>query len=224
MSGKGSGYYGCLAAVRAACTNKLLVSRGITEKAVLAAIRDQLSDPASIHYVLERVEAEVKQLHGHLPAEMNRKRATLESEERRIANYIDFIGEGKRTRALGEALSAAEQRAASLRSELQADEASAQSLYKAPPVEWVAERLCSVKQVLEAEPTMSALTLRRVLGRVKLIPVVPQVGRAYYKAETALQTLELIEAPESGSNWLCWWRRWESNPRPETLSHRRLRR
>jgi hypothetical protein len=49
-------------------------------------------------------------------------------------------------------------------------------------------------------------------------------GRSYYQAETALQVLDLIEAPEGGSNWLRWWRRWESNPRPETLSCRRLRR
>src|SRR5262249_27271387 len=224
VSGKGSGYYGCLAAVRAACDNKLLVSRRTTEKVVLTAVRERLSDPVSIHYLLQRVEAEVERLHAYLPEQMALKRAALGSEERRIANYIDFIGDGKGTRAVGEALSAAEQKAASLRAELQAYEASAQSLFKAPPVEWVAERLATVKQVLEAEPTTSALTLRRVLGPVKLIPVVPQVGRSYYKAETALQVLDLIEAPEGGSNWLGWWRRWESNPRPETLSRRRLRR
>jgi hypothetical protein len=85
----------------------------------------------------------------------------------------------KGTRALGEALSAAEQKAASLRAELQAYEASAQSLFKSPPIEWVAERLSTVKQVLEAEPTTSALTVRRVLEPVRLIPVAPQVGRSY---------------------------------------------
>lgn len=122
------------------------------------------------------MEAEVEQLHAHLPEEMELKRAALASEERRIANYIDFIGEGKGTRSLGEALSAAEQKAASLRAEVQAYEASAQSLFKAPPVEWVAERLSTVKQVLEAEPTTSALTLRRVLGPVRLIRVAPRVG------------------------------------------------
>ncbi len=222
VSGKGSGYYGCLAAVRGACDNKLLVSRRTTEKAVLTAVRERLSDPASIRYLLQRVEEEVERLHAHLPEEMALKRAALASEERRIANYIDFIGDGKGTRALGEALSAAEQKAASLRAELQAYEASAESLFKAPPVEWVAERLAAVKQVLDAEPTTSALTLRRVLGPVRLIPVGPQVGRSYYQAETALQVLDLIEAPEGGSNWLRWWRRWASNPRPETLGNRHL--
>ena len=99
-----------------------------------------------------------------------------------------------------------------------------QSLFKAPPVEWVAERMSALRPVLEAEATGSALVLRRVLGPVRLVPVVPEVGRSYYQAETALQVLDLIEAPEGSSNWLRWWRRWELNPRPETLSRRRLRR
>src|SRR5262245_6921722 len=213
-------------ATRKACSVRArpAASRRTTENAGVTDVRERLSDPASIHYLLQRVESEVERLHAHLPGEMALKRAALASEERRIANYIDFIGEGKGTRALGEALTAAEQKAASFRAELQSYEASAQSLFKAPPVEWVAERLSAVKQVLEAEPTTSALTLRRVLGPVRLFPVAPQVGRSYYKAEPALQVLDLIEAPEDGSNWLRWWRRWELNPRPETLSLRRLRR
>ena len=222
VSGKSGGYYGCLRAARGACGNKLLISRRITEASVLAAIRERLSDPASIHYVLKRVEAEVKRAHAHLPEEIELKRAKLASEERRIANYIDFIGQGKGTRAIGEALSAAEQKAASLGAELRAYEASAESLFKAPPVEWVAERMSALQPLLEIDTTGSALLLRRVLGSVRLVPVVPEVGRAYYQAETALQVLDLVEAPEGGSNWLHWWRRWESNPRPETLGSRHL--
>ncbi len=224
VSGKGSGYYGCLAAARGACDNKLLVSRRITEKAVLAAVQERLGDPASIRCVLERVEAEVKRLHAHLPEEIKIKRAALASEERRIANYIEFIGEGKGTRALGEALSTTEHKAVTLRAQLQAYEASANSLFKSPPIEWVAERLAALQPLLEGEPSRSALVLRRVLGPVRLVPVTPQIGRPYYQAETALEVLDLIEVPEGGSNWLRWWRRWESNPRPETLSRRRLRR
>src|SRR5262249_6758725 len=124
VSGKGSGYYGCLGAVRSACDNKLLVSRRITEQVVLMAVRERLADPPSIHYLLERVEAEVERLHAHLPEDIKLKRAALAFEERRIAHYIDFIGEGRGTRALGEALTTAEQIAASLRVELEAYAAS----------------------------------------------------------------------------------------------------
>jgi hypothetical protein len=222
VSGKASGYYGCLGAVRNACSNKLLVSRKITEKAILAAFQGRLDDTGSIRYVLEKVEAEVQRLQAHLPKEIELKQAALATEERRIANYIEFIGDGKATRGLGKALQAAEQKASTLRAQLNAYEASARALFKTPPVEWIAERLRALRQVLESEPSQSALVLRRVLGPIKLFPIVPDVGRTYYQAETALQVLDLIGDPEDGSNWLCWWRRWASNPRPETLSSRHL--
>ena len=165
VSGKGTGYYGCLAAARGACSKKLLVSRRITEKAVLSVVRERLRDPASIQYVLERVETEVKLRHAHLLEEIQIKRAALVAEERRIANYIGFIGEGKGTRALGEALKAAERKALALRAELQAYEASAKAVFKAPPVEWIAARLMALQPVLEAEASKSALVLRRCWGR-----------------------------------------------------------
>jgi site-specific DNA recombinase len=207
VSGKGSGYYGCLAAARGACANKLLVSRRITEKAVLTAVKERLQDPESIRYVLERVETEVKLLHAHLPEEIQVKRAALETEERRIANYIAFIGEGKATRALGEALTTAERKALALRAELQAYEAGEKAVFKTPPVEWIACRLMALKSVLEVKASISALELRRVLGRIRLLPVQPQIGKPYYQAETALRVLDLVKAPEDGSNWLQWWRR-----------------
>jgi len=222
VSGKGSGYYGCLKASISGCRNRLLVPRRLTEKGVLAAVQERLQDLPSLRYVLERVEAEVKRLHGHLPEEIELKRAALATEERRIANYIAFIGDGKATRALGEALGAAERRAAALRQELRALDTSAGEVFKAPPIEWVAERLAKLQEVLERDTPRSALILRRILGPIRLVPVTPQVGRPYYQSETTLQVLDLLEAPEGGSNWSQWWRWRASNPRPETLSVRLL--
>jgi hypothetical protein len=73
-------------------------------------------------------------------------------------------------------------------------------VFKPPPVEWVVDRLGKFREVLEGETVQSALLLRRVLGPVRLVPVRLEVGRPYYKAETALQVLDLLEAPEGGSN------------------------
>jgi hypothetical protein len=53
---------------------------------------------------------------------------------------------------------------------------------------------------------------------IRLEPVVPDIGRPYYRATTNLDVLALIEADpvsdhsETGSNPLRWWRRRESNP------------
>lgn len=98
-------------------------------------------------------------------------------------------------RALGEALEAAQRRAEALRGELEALEATAGSVFQAPPVDWVAERVRHLQEVLERDMGRSALLLRGVLGPVKLRPIAPQVGRPYYQAETTLQVLDLLHDP-----------------------------
>jgi len=45
VSGKNSGYYGCLAATKGACDNKTLVRRTLAEKVILGAVQEQISDP-----------------------------------------------------------------------------------------------------------------------------------------------------------------------------------
>jgi len=168
-----------------------------------------------VHYVLERVALEVKRLHAYLPEKVKLARAALAAEERRVVNYIAFIGEGKGTRALAEALQQPEHKVDALRGELQVLTATADAAFQVPPLEWVAERLSGLQKLLERETARSALLLRRVLGPLRLVPCKPQVGRTYYRAETAIQVLELLDDPDGGSNSLRQWRRGESNPRPK---------
>jgi hypothetical protein len=214
VSGKGAGYYGCLGAAKHACANRLMVSRRLTERKVLESLRQECSTPSVIAAVLTHVEAEIQRLHGHVPEEIKLRRAALSDEERRIANFIEFIGDGRGTPTLSEALRGAEGKATVIREELRTLEATAADVFKAPPVEWVAARLEKIQELLEQETTQSALLLRRILGPIRLAPVTPEVGRPYYQAETALQILELIQDPEGGSNSLSWWTRWSSNPGP----------
>ncbi len=109
VSGKSGGYYGCLGAPKAACDNKLLVRRTIAEKCVVGALRSQISDAASIRYVLERVATELRRLHADIPEKLKLARGQLDVEERRVANFIEFIADGKGTTALGQALEESEQ-------------------------------------------------------------------------------------------------------------------
>ena len=223
VSGKGGGYYGCLAATKNAYDNKLIVPRRLTERRLLSAVRDRLDDAEAVRYVLERVKVEIARLHADLPEQIKLKRAALSTEERRIANFINFIGGGKGTRALGQALEHAEQAAQALRDELSALEATMSAMFEPPPIEWIAERLGRLQDLLERQTERSALLLRRVLGPVRLVPTRPDVGRPFYRAETALQALELLEPPEGGSNWSRQWRRGESNPRPKVHPRSPLR-
>jgi hypothetical protein len=203
VSGKGAGYYGCLAAAKRGCSNQLLVPRRLAERRLLTAIQEGLT-PSEVHYVLSRVEEEVRRLLGHLPGEIKLRRAALTEEERRVGNFIEFIGDGKATPALFQALRMAEEKVTSLQSELRAIEASAADVFKAPPIEWVVERLIKIGEVLEADTVQSALVLRRAFGPIRLIPIKPQVGRPYYQAETAVR-VHLEGAPDGGSNLLRWW-------------------
>jgi hypothetical protein len=157
VSGKGTGYYGCLGAAKRACGNRLLVSRGLTERKILDSVRQRCLTPAAIREVLENVEGEVRRLHAHVPEEIKLMRAALADEELRIAN---FVGSSVTARARPD-----------------------------PP---------------------------HAGHAATWPPILPSRNRP------AGPGADL--GPEGGSNSLSWWRRWELNPRPRTLSRRRLRR
>src|SRR5213594_1362005 len=51
-------------------------------------------------------------------------------------------------------------------------------MFEPPPMEWIAERLGRLQDLLERQTERSALLLRRVLGPVRLVPTRPDVGPA----------------------------------------------
>jgi site-specific DNA recombinase len=215
VSGKGGGYYGCLGAAKGACDNKMLVRRKLAERLILDALTEQLTRAEQIRHMLERVEAEVAKLSQHLPETIRAKQSELSAEERRLANFVDFIGEGRGSQALANALVETERRVEALREELEALSRSRRKVFQTPPVEWIEERLSRVQEVLERRTEQSALLLRDVLGTIRLEPRRGDVGRPYYLAETSIDCIALIEtppgaeAPDGGSNSLRQWRRRE---------------
>jgi site-specific DNA recombinase len=205
VSGKNGGYYGCLAATKGACDNKTLVRRTLAEKVILDAVKDKLADPEHIAYVLRRVGEEIANLRADLPDALKLKESELSAEERRLANFVDFIGEGRGSQALAKALVETERRVEMLADEVDLLRHSREKVFKAPPVEWLRHRLEHLQDVLEQRTAQSAQTLRNLLGQIRLDLVTPDVGRPFYNAVTALDTLALIEEPppagaESGSN------------------------
>jgi hypothetical protein len=217
VSGKAGGYYGCLGGAKRACANRLLVTRKLIERRVVTALRDRIAEPQVLASVLVRVEENVKQLLAHVPQQIKEKRVALASEERRVANFVEFIGEGKGTRALTTALSEAERRVETLRAELELLTSTASAMFQAPPVEWIARRVDALAETLARDTTRSALVLREALGPITLRPLIPEVGRQYYQAKTSLQVLNLLQDPDDGSNSLRKWTRGESN-RPRGYS------
>jgi site-specific DNA recombinase len=230
VSGKSGGYYGCLGAKKGACANNLLVRRTSAEKIILEAVREKLSTSENLSFVLKRVEAKVAEMSSEVPETIRLKETELQAEERRLVNFVEFIGEGRGSKALADALVLSERKADTLKADLAALRESRDEVFKAPPLPWIEERVAHLQEVLEKKTEKSALLLRHLLGKIRLEPVQPDIGRSYLKAVSKLQVLALyvkepdphywrpgFTEPDIGSNALQWWRRRESNPCPETF-------
>jgi len=137
VSGKGGGYYGCLGAVKGACQNRMLVRRKLAENILVNALKEQLSQTEHVRYLLKRVEAEVARLYAHVPEMIRLKETEVSAEERRLANFLDFVGEGRGSQALAKALVETERRVEALREELEGLRRSSEKVFEAPPVEWI---------------------------------------------------------------------------------------
>ena len=229
VSGKGGGYYGCLGATKGACDNKLLVRRSLVEKTILDTVQERLSDPHHIEYVLRRVAAEVGKLYTHVPESIRLKETELTAEERRLANFVDFIGEGRGSRTLAQALFESERRVGALKEELESLHRCRGKVFQVPPQEWIQEQLTKLKEILERNADRSGLLLRKLLGPLRLEPTCGEdTDRPFYKATTSINTLALLDplmesdGREGSSNSLQWWRRGESNPRPKSATARSL--
>jgi hypothetical protein len=62
---------------------------------IIEAVNERIADPQHIAYVLERVEEEIGKLRSDLPDTLKLKEAELSAEQRRVANFVDFIGQGR---------------------------------------------------------------------------------------------------------------------------------
>jgi len=163
---------------------------------------------------------EVRKLYSHIPETIRSKEKELGASKCRVANFVDFIGEGRGSQALTKALLETERKVTALEQEIDGLHRSRDKVFQAPPIEWIEERLSSLRALLEQRTEKSALVLRKLLGGIRLERAVPDSGKPHYVAHTAIDTLALLETPrssENGSNSLRWWRRRESNPRPRML-------
>lgn len=150
-------------------------------------------------------------MYSDVPETIRLKEAELQADERRLANFVEFIGEGRGSRALASALTETERRVEELRDEVEGLWRSRDAVFQAPPIEWIEGRLAKLRPLLEQATERSAHLLRQILGTIHLEPTRGDIGRPYYLARTSIDTLALLdpmpgaEGSESGSNSLRWW-------------------
>ena len=231
VTGHRGGYYGCSAAARHACGNRVRVPRRVAEKVILGALRDRLLQPEPVSRVLGRVREEVTALCAHVPDMLKRKAAQLEEARRRVARIVNFVAPRPRSggKALAEALAKDEASVTSLQAEVENLQQASDSGVRFPSRAWIEKRLAAVRELLERRTEASGLVLRRLLGRMVLEPVYPERGAPYYVARTALDVLVLLEplasdpGSESGASSFGWWRRRVLHFRPQRLRRGRCR-
>ena len=222
VSGKGTGYYGCLNGSRHSCDNKGLSARKRLEDKVVESLNDQVFRPDVLELVYERTAKKIREKFAHVPEELRLKKIELNRAETRVHNFIEFIASGRATPGLADALGQAEEQVKTLSADISSMANATDQLFTPPPRAWIEDRLGKLNQLLSKRSEQSALALRRLTGAVTLTPRKPDVGRAYFLASCRFQSLNLLLA-EGGSNSLQWWRRRELNPGPKIARRARLR-
>ena len=207
-------------AQKGACSNKVIVQRTLTEKIILEEVSQRLSSPDQIHQILTKVEKEIGILYSDIPESIRRKEIELNAEERRLSNFIEFIGEGRGSSALAKALENSEIKVNALQSELEGLQQTRDKVFQAPPIDWIEEKLTELSDVLEQNTAQSAEAIRQVLGPIRMEATYPETGKPYYIAHTSIDTLAIIDKPaysessQKSSDTLRWWARKDSNLRP----------
>jgi len=240
IGGAGNGYYGCFNAKRKTCNNKLLVPRKRIEKAIIANLKEKILTLENLSYVYGRVEKLVSSGMNEVPELIKKKKSENEKVLQEMRNYLNYIKMGNFSKAVSEALKEVELKSENLKEDIKSLEFQRQNTFKAPPKEWIKDRLENLHQTLDKNTCSSALALKSLIGTIQLEPVseesedfyrlveIASSGpsapprndsgfrpfKPYYVAHTKIQTLALLDDKDKVSNWSMWWRRRKSNPRP----------
>ena len=193
VSGKGGGYYGCHRAAKHGCDNRIIVRKSVVEKVILGELTNRLSNTDSLAYVFRRVEKMVAKEFAKSPGAAKRKEDEYKKQRQMLDNLIRYISQGRQSKAVEEALKECEQKVVQLGADLEFLGKCHTRLFKAPPKEWIEERVSRIKEVLELKTERSALLLRKLFGKIVAEPAEREDGVRYLKAKTKLQCLALLE-------------------------------
>ena len=196
----------------------MTVRRSLAEKIFLGAIRDRLLEPGAVRHVLGRVAEEIKKLSADRSGVLGRKTRELRDAEKRLGNWLQFVGDGRASdlSSVRAEIAQAEARVERLSAEVKVLRRPKAPDFRVPSEKWVVEQVKLTQALLERRTPDSARLIRRLLGQKVIIkPVDSGSGRPYYVASMDIDTLALVESgsddPDSASPSLRWWRCPESN-------------
>ena len=107
---------------------------------------------------------------------IHKNESELNSEDQRLAIFIDIIGEGRGNRPLSNVLEETECRVGSLILELEEPLLTQKRDFQAPPIASIITRINQLAELLKQNTSQSALVLREVLGPIRLGVIHPDIG------------------------------------------------
>lgn len=114
------------------------VRRKLVENLIHDEVNKQFATSEKFQLVLKKVEDEIKILCSHVPEQIRTKETDeLANEDRRLANFIEFIAEGRKSNALSKTLRKTERRVNTLETELN----GLRNARDTPPIEWIEAKL-----------------------------------------------------------------------------------
>ena len=119
------------------------------KKHLLEQIREHITSPEQIQDILQRDHKKIQILSQEMPDKIHRKESEFNTEERRLANFIDFVGEDRGSRTLTKALIDAERKVDELQSELEGLRQFQSRMFQVRPIEWISERINQLAELLE---------------------------------------------------------------------------
>ena len=136
----------------------------------------------------QQVERELAKLHSDVPETIRRAKRQLALECRQRDNLVDFVARGDSSSAVRDRIAETERKISVLEARIaELTRTSGQS--RLPSLAWVKERCRHLSALLAERTTRSALVLRELLGPIRLEPVVPAMGKRYFVAHMAFDTL-----------------------------------
>ena len=159
VSGKGGGYYGCHRAAKHGCENRIIVRKTVVERVILGELSRRLSNTDSLAYVFRRVEKMVAKEFADSPGAARRKEEEYKKQRQMLDNLVRYIAQGRQSKAIEDALAECEKKVEQLGVDLEFLNKCHMRLFKAPPKEWIEERVLRIKEVLELKTEKSALLL-----------------------------------------------------------------
>ena len=223
VSGKGSGYYGCNRGYKLKdCSNQVLISRKNMEQNVIEKLKEVVLQPEALSVIFREVERLILNYKGDVPEKLQEVMRELNKLQAEIQNILRNIEQGVVSKYVNAALQDKEKKEENLLRLKEALQQAQVKLFKAPPQEWIMNRLEALGKMLNDNVGESAQFLRDLLGELVFTPVYPAEDKPYYEINAKLQTLALLKEDEGsesnsnlvslGSNSMLWLGDRDSNP------------